>query len=88
MAYMKRMLWLLLALAEIVVVIAGPWLIVVLKMAITALFHKDVFQPNAWYFMGMLLGYTIRYAIRIAPAAILGCHALWLARKRIIQVST
>lgn len=87
---MKRMLWLLLALTEIVVasVLAGPWLIFVLKMAITALFHKDVFQPNAAYFMGALLGYTIRYTLRIVPAAILGCHALWLARKRILQVST
>lgn len=86
---MKRMLWLLLALTETVVafVIAGPWLIFVLKLAITALFHKDVFQPNAAYFMGALLGYTIRCAIRIAPAAILGWHALWLARKRVIQVS-
>lgn len=44
MAYMKRMLWLLLALAEIVVafVVAGPWVIVVLKIAITALFRKKL----------------------------------------------
>lgn len=82
---MKRTLWLLLALAETVVafILARPMVIIALKIAITGLFRKDVFQPNAAYFMGMLFGCVIR----IAPAAILAYHAVWITRKRIIQIS-
>lgn len=86
---MKRTQWLLLALAEIVVAavalfFARSVLFIPLKIAVTALRRWDVFQANAAYFMGMFLG----CAIRIAPAAILIWHAVWVARKRIIQTTT
>jgi hypothetical protein len=81
---MKRTLWLLLALLEAVAAfaLARPSVITALKIGVTALVRQDVFQPNAWYFMGMLFG----CAIRIAPVAILAFHTVWIARRRIIQI--
>jgi hypothetical protein len=80
---MKRTLWSLLALAETVVafVLAQPAVIIALKIAITASFRRDVFESNAAYFMGMLLGCVIR----IGPPAILAWHAVSIVRRRIIQ---
>jgi hypothetical protein len=80
---MKRMLWLLLALVEIVVafILARPAVYNALKICFT---RKEVFEPNAAYFMGMLAGDFIR----IIPALILVTHMVWIARMRILQTST
>lgn len=76
----------LLALAETLIAfaLARAPVIIALKIAATALLRsKDVFQPNAAYFMGMLFGCLIR----IAPAAALVSHAVWVARKRIVETA-
>ena len=82
MAYVKKTAWLLLALTEAVVAffIAHNYVVIALKVVMTVLVRfKSVFQPNEAYFMGMLFGCLLR----IAPAAILVFHAIWIARRRI-----
>jgi hypothetical protein len=87
---MKRTWWVLLVLAEIMLatvtlVLARPVLSVPLKIAFTALRRwSDVFEPNAFYFLGMLSGSVVR----IAPGPILVWHAIWIARKRILQTNS
>ena len=87
-AYMSRNLWILLAITEIllaasVLVLEWPFLLIALKVIVTAFIRRDVFQPNAAYFIGMFCG----CAIRLAPVPLLAGHALWITRKRIPQTT-
>ena len=74
------MLWLLLALAEIVAasILARPGMIGILRLLIFVR-PKHLLGSDSTYFMHMLADDLIR----IVPAAILVAHAVWIARTRI-----
>ena len=75
---MKKMLWAVVALFEVVAafIFARPSVINAIKIAHT---RKEVFDPNRYYFLGMLFGDTLRFAI----ALLLIGHAIWTTRKLI-----
>ncbi len=71
-------MWAVFAFAEslLAFVLAAPAILNAIKVANTRI---EVLDPNWAYFAGMLFG----DAIRLAPAALLTWHAIWIARRRI-----
>jgi hypothetical protein len=83
---MPRNVWILLAATETlaaaaVLVLEWSFVLIALKVIITAFVRRDVFQQNAAYFMGMFCGCVIR----LAPVPLLAWHAIWITQKRITQ---